>query len=368
MRRDLQGAALTLLVKEHRETKVRVRIDRGASFRIIAPSMLHCVMSHPSTPSQPPVRLVMRFLLEFMIGMCPLLARRHGSDIVRGILFLTIAQANRPRFAEIVRYDTPTTALRAISVNALAQSIGLPYETARRHVLALTRAGICVREPQGIVVPNSVITSPVFDDFSIELHALFLRMMRRLKAVGFDFDDFGPATPEPLPPDQDSVRPDAAVRHVVIDFVLRMSECGRVAHENDMVRSLVFTAIMSANAAPYTLDNRAWKYASLAQSPPERERLPISVSSLAKLICMPYETTRRYVEQMIADKDIVRVKGQGVINPQVSPRDALLHQSGTMVMSRFVQLVSDLKRLGFSFETLDMGPHQAAERAARKVG
>ncbi|MBV9420262.1 MAG: hypothetical protein JO348_10870, partial [Alphaproteobacteria bacterium] len=187
-----------------------------------------------------------------------------------------------------------------------------------------------------------------------------LRMMRRLKAVGFDFDHFGPATPEPLPPDEDGVRPDATVRHVVIDFVLRISECGRIAHENDMVRSLVFTAIMSANAAPYTLDNRAWKYASLAQSPPEEERLPISVSKLAQLVCMPYETTRRYVEQLIAGKDIVRVKGQGVINPQVSPRDALLHQSGATVMSRFVQLVGDLKRLGFSFDTLELVPRTKA--------
>ena len=56
----------------------------------------------------------------------------------------------------------------------------------------------------------------------------------------------------------------------------------------------------------------------------------------------------------------MRVRGKGVINPLQSPRDALLHRSGALVMSRFVQFVGDLARLRFSFETLQVEPRRTA--------
>jgi len=316
-----------------------------------------------SSASSPPIRLVIRLLLEFMVSAMPALARWHGGDLVRGVIFLAIAQANRPRLSDPVRRAgiRGDEDLRPISVMAIAQSLRLPYETARRRVRHLERLGLVERREQGIVVPGAVIASREFEDFAAGTYALFLRMLRGLRAVGFDFASFGKAAPLADSEPALDEAPDAAVRHVVIDFILRMVECGLAAHDDDFLRALIFSAIMSANAEPYTADPAAaWNYATLAQSPPEHRRKPVTVAEIAARTGIPYETTRRYVAAMLRDKDVVRVSGKGVINPQQSPRDARLHQSGAVIMSRFIQLIGDLTRLGFSFDTLQIENRRTA--------
>ncbi len=319
-----------------------------------------------SRVSSPPVRLVMRLLLEFMVSAMPDLARWHGNDLIRGIVFLAVAQANRPRFSDLARsglapWTRGDAALKPVSVLSLSESLKLPYETARRRVLALVRDGLVVRVADGIVVPNAVIAGSGFESFADGAYAKFLRMLRGLRAVGFDFASLrkGAVQTEDFPL-ADEV-PDRTIRHVVIDFILRIVECGLEAHENDLVRALIFSAVMSANARPYTADPQAaWDYATLAQSPPERERRPVTVTEVARLTGIPFETARRHVAVLLRDKDLVRVRGKGVINPLQSPRDALLHRSGALVMSRFVQFVGDLARLRFSFETLQVEPRRTA--------
>jgi len=315
----------------------------------------------------PPIRLVMRLLLEFMVAALPPLARWQDGDLARGIVFLAILQAGRPRFAELARrgivaWPRSDEALKPVSVNSLAASLGLPYETTRRHVQRLTAAGLVRRvDAQGVIVPECAVTSDAFAAYAAELHALFLKMLRGLRAVGFDFDSLGRGEVVAADDAPDEVTPDAAVRHVVLDFVLRLVECGVAAHDNDMMRAFVFSTIMSANAEPYTAaPGAAWDFATLEQSPPESRRRPITVRELSLRIGIPYETTRRAVAVMLADKDIVRVGRGGLINPQISPRDAKLHQAGAVIMSRFVQFVGDLKRLGFSFESLTIEPKKHA--------
>jgi hypothetical protein len=318
-----------------------------------------------SSGSGPPVRLIVRQNLEFMNAILPPLALWHG-DLVRGVFFLAAAQANRPRFSELARHGiAPWTAndgaLKPVSVLALADSLHLAYETARRHAVALEKKGLIRRDEQGIIVPGAVVAGEDFTAFADGTYAVFLRMLRSLGAVGFDIramgrgavrDDEGGAMPE---------APELAVRHVVIDFVLRIIECGLSAHDNDMLRAFIFSAIMAANAEPYTGDSAAaWDFATLAQSPPEERRKPITVSEVARRTAIPYETTRRYVQLMLADKDIVRLKDKGLINPQVSPRDPRLMESGGAILSRFSQLVSDLTRLGFSFDTWRIEPKRSA--------
>jgi DNA-binding transcriptional regulator YhcF (GntR family) len=315
-------------------------------------------MSGASSP--PPIRLVVRLLLEFMVAAMPPLSRWQEGDLVRGIVFLAIMQAGRPRFAELARrgvlaWPRSDDALKPVSVNSIAASLGLPYETARRQVQRLTAAGlVCRVEAQGVIVPESVLQAEAFAAYAAEIHALFLKMIRGLRAIGFDFDSFSKG--EIVAADDDGGEPpgpDAALRHVVVDFMLRLVECGLAAHDNDMTRAFVFSAIMSANAEPYTdQPGAAWDFATLDQSPPEARRRPITVRALSVRIGMPYETTRRSVAAMLRDKDIVRTDRGGLINPQVSPRDARLQQAGAVMLSRFVQFVGDLKRLGFSFETL----------------
>lgn len=93
----------------------------------------------------------------------------HG-DILRGVLFLAIVDANtrdlRPETRLSQAYseagDTvPDDLRRPISVHALALSLSLPYETTRRHVNRLIEDGLCIRTDTGILIPGEVMARDI---------------------------------------------------------------------------------------------------------------------------------------------------------------------------------------------------------------
>src|ERR1700753_3801703 len=144
--------------------------------------------------SGPPVRLVVRLLLRFMVASFPTLARWHDGDLVRGIVFLAAMQASRAQHSQ---------SERPVRVYGLAASLLMPYETARRHVNGLVKAGLVLRrEDQAILVQESVQRDSAFALYADETHALFLELMRDARGVGLDFDTFSRtaavSTVEPL--------------------------------------------------------------------------------------------------------------------------------------------------------------------------
>lgn len=304
-----------------------------------------------SAPGNTPHRLVTRIMLDFMMQAIPALVRWHEGNPVRGVIFLAIAQANRPRFAEFVRLGTdammPENSQKPVSIGSLAQSLDLPKETVRRHVSRLVTLGLCARQHNlGFVVTEAATQSPQFAEFAAATSLGFLRMLRDLRAVGLDVA--GGSTGGRL------TATDPAVQHVIFDFLLRLVESGAPPHDGDMLRAYVFSAIMWANARPYTHDREgAWKYATLAQSPPDDLRLPVTNLEVSAITGVPRETVRRHVLAMVADRDLIRVRGRGVINPTVTPRDGRLHEAGAAVTSRFMQVLGDLRRLGFDYGALD---------------
>lgn len=301
------------------------------------------------------MRLIVRMLLQFLVEVVPPLARWHGGDLVGGVVFLVAVHAGRSRMARLAA-DSIVAALepaKPISVNNIAASLGIPYETARRRVHRLIASGLVERQgPQAIVVPDRVLADPEFARFAAALQAAFVAMVRALRAIGFDFDSFA-RTVAADAADEAPGEPDFVIQFQLIGFLLRLIECGVPAHDNDLTRALVFGAIMAANAAPYTNEaDTAWRFATLSDSPPEDIRRPIPVLALAETLGIPYETTRRCVGAMLRDGDIVRVGRAGVVNPRTTPRDAELHRTGALMLTRFAQLVGTLKRLGYNFETL----------------
>lgn len=123
-------------------------------------------------PAQAPanrLRRIARTTNSFYLRTAEVLADASDGDLVRGIVFLGIIQANVQALNSDInlslRYgaasDIPPDDLRRpISVYALAQSLDLPYETTRRYVQKLIEAGRCARQPAGIVVSQAVLAQP----------------------------------------------------------------------------------------------------------------------------------------------------------------------------------------------------------------
>jgi DNA-binding transcriptional ArsR family regulator len=113
-------------------------------------------------------RLVARLSSEYVLRALQLLTDTYG-DVRPGIVAQTIISANTAhldtRHGEGGRYagvdeTPPDEARRPISVCRIAQSLGLPYETVRRHVKRLHEASVCIRVGGGMIVPGAFLDSP----------------------------------------------------------------------------------------------------------------------------------------------------------------------------------------------------------------
>ena len=105
---------------------------------------------------------------EFILAAMAELGGLFGGDIVLGLVFLAINQASiahRPaaRFVDPFEGDgvVPDELRRPVAVLGVAASLGIPRETARRHVGKLIEMGYCVRTSgRRVIVPASVYRRP----------------------------------------------------------------------------------------------------------------------------------------------------------------------------------------------------------------
>lgn len=114
-------------------------------------------------------RLAMRISTEYMLRSIDLMTQIVGGDLVKGLIFVAVVQANTQHVASDETLNqtyseaddtVPNEARRPVSVHALSVSLGIPYETTRRYVNKLLLEGYCVRARRGLVVPGEVLQRP----------------------------------------------------------------------------------------------------------------------------------------------------------------------------------------------------------------
>lgn len=111
-------------------------------------------------------RLALRVSTEYMLRSIDLMTQAVGGDLVKGLIFLAVVQANTQHVAsdEVMTQAyseaddmVPDETRRPVSVHALSVSLGIPYETTRRYVNKLLEEGYCVRVRRGLVVTGEVL-------------------------------------------------------------------------------------------------------------------------------------------------------------------------------------------------------------------
>lgn len=114
-------------------------------------------------------RLALRLSTEYLLRSIDLMTNVVGGDLVKGLIFMAIVQAN---IQHLVHDDSlaqtysestdtvPDETRRPVSVHALSVSLGIPYETTRRYVNKLLQDGFCIRVRRGLVVPAAVLQRP----------------------------------------------------------------------------------------------------------------------------------------------------------------------------------------------------------------
>lgn len=123
---------------------------------------------------------------EFFVRGIEIAARAHGGDLLRGIIFTAIAVANSEHLGA---GGEPTGAAgdrRPVSVLAISNSIGVPYETTRRYVNMMVRDGQCERQGRrGVVIREEAFDEPGIVNAMWETLASFNRLASTLRRMDY---------------------------------------------------------------------------------------------------------------------------------------------------------------------------------------
>jgi hypothetical protein len=140
-------------------------------------------------------RLSVRLATEYFLRSMQLLVEFVDGDLVTALVFLAIISANvthlnadRPEGPLHADIDDvpPDEARKPVSVLALAGSLGLPYETTRRHVAKLLGSGQCERVAGGLIVPARVLLSERHTEVLRANLTNLRRLFRALNKAGVD--------------------------------------------------------------------------------------------------------------------------------------------------------------------------------------
>lgn len=119
---------------------------------------------------------------EFFIRGVEIVARAHGNDLLKGIIFTAIAVANTEAGPPVAEERER----RPVSVMSIAGSIGVPYETTRRYVNLLVDEGLCERlGRRGVVITDAALTSPSMRAAAHETYTSFNRLVSALRRARY---------------------------------------------------------------------------------------------------------------------------------------------------------------------------------------
>lgn len=247
-------------------------------------------------------------------------------DVVDSILFGAIFVANLGpvnRDAYLAQahatLDTilPDDLRRPVSINAVAQSLRLPFETVRRRVGRLAKEGAVVITPKGVYVPAEAFTTPEIVTAAIGRHVRLGRLYADLRAIG--------AIPDPDGPPQPAVDgpPVRVTNRAIADWMMRLID-RVVALVGEPVAALILARLVHENIEGFD----AAELAAWASDPVGKGR-PVRTVRLAERLRFSPETTRRHV---------LRLEQAGYC---VRAGDGLLATAPAEVRPAIVQLAED---------------------------
>ncbi|MBL8556779.1 MAG: hypothetical protein JNL41_21085 [Phenylobacterium sp.] len=147
-------------------------------------------LPEPSAPSfdaeNPPLRLVMRLSADYLLRLADPITL-HVGDLVTGLVLMDVIHANTEHLADSEGGDAdagwspeafvPDDRRSPIRPTALAERLGIPQETVRRHIQRLLDADRCERRENGIVVPGRILAREPFIQYMMDnqshLHRLY---------------------------------------------------------------------------------------------------------------------------------------------------------------------------------------------------
>ena len=275
---------------------------------------------------------------------------RGDGDLLEPVILTAILQANQATLLSDphlqLRYDEAAWALpdedrRPISVHAIAQSLGLPFETVRRRAKALEARGLCVSTGGGVYVPRAAVTSPHY----LRVQADRVGRLAALHAEVVAADMLAPA-PGLEGFIAGSVR---AADRLLANYMLRA--CGGLL---ELTGSAMDGMVLMALAATNLRELQVAKVGEWATF--GALAAPCNASRLAEALGMPNETVRRHMH---------RLEASGFCRRGPSGWTADVPRDGEALLGRLVnENAQNLRRLFASLAELHTRADPQATRQA----
>ena len=249
------------------------------------------------------VRVAARLANGFALDLVKL--GGFGRDVIDGLLLVAISQAN---VAQITRdpdlqraYATldqapPDELRRPVSISAIANSLKIPFETARRRITTLTELGLLKAERRGVILPQAPLSSPFYRLGAEANYRLVRNLYDRLRGIGLL-----EGLPRPDGPAFDPQHP--PVRLVIrlsSSYLLRLAE-PLSAYIGDLVTALILMDVIHANTEDWP-DSEGGE-ADVGWSPEgfvaDQHRKPVNATTLAQRLGIPQETVRRHLARLL---------------------------------------------------------------------
>ena len=251
-----------------------------------------------------------------------------GRDVVDGLLLAAISQANvaqitrSPELQRLRRLDPAAgRAAPAVSISAIANSLRIPFETARRRIAALVDLGIVKSVPRGVIIPMGPLNSP-FYRMTAEAHYLLVRTLYfRLRGIGL-LEDLPRPNGPPFDPEHPPVR---LVIRLSADYLLRLAEPLNM-HVGDLVSGLIMMEVIQANTEhlPDSEGGEADGDWSPEGFVPDEQRKPVRVAALSQRLGIPQETVRRHLTRLVKEDRCERSGDGYLISSRILARDLFI--------------------------------------------
>lgn len=295
----------------------------------------------PNGASNSSLRVAARSAIGFALDLVKL--GGFGRDVIDGLLLMAIAQANVAlitRDPDLQRayagldQPPPDDLRRPVSINAIASSLRIPFETTRRRVSALVKAEILQSTPRGVILPQAPLNSTFYRMGAEANYALVRNLYFRLRAIGL-LDDLPRPNGPPFDPEHPPLR---LVIRLSADYLLRLVDpLNRTI--GDLVSGLILMDVFHANTEHLADtkdddDGAEWSESSFVS---DLDRRPVSAADVARRLGIPHETVRRRLIRLVAEDRCERCNEGYQVSARILARGLL----ADMVITN----LNDLQRL-----------------------
>jgi len=244
---------------------------------------------------------------------------RSRGDFTDALILATLVQANTAPVSadpELQRkYATfesvpPDSLRRPISINAIASSLSLPFETVRRRIKRLIAGGVAEVTPEGIRLVGATLRTPHHRATLDSTFATVRGLYERLKVNGcLELMDLPPPNGPGWSPEAPPVR---IVWRAASDYLLRMME-HLLPNFPSLSRGFIVLAVFRLNTLTLPDAERGGDGLTPDDFVPDSYRRPARASEVAAMLGLPHETVRRHLTALVEEERCARVGGGFIV-------------------------------------------------------